>query len=106
MAIKTLEEDLKKVITGNVFKVSEPFIKLQESAIELAQEERQVLKIKMQDHGLKVVRSGRRGDFTVYTFILANQEENRSYYNPAIRKKVKGIIEELFDSVEYKKVGT
>ncbi|GAB2560847.1 hypothetical protein [Gracilibacillus alcaliphilus] len=102
MVIKVLEYDLKQIHKSHIFRINEPFINLLESSIQMAKEERQVLKIKMLDHKLKVVRSGQRGDFTVYTFILGNQEEQRSYYNPAIRKKVRGIIEELFESVEYK----
>lgn len=102
MTIKTLQGDLKKVLNGNIFKVPEPFIKMLESAIEIATEERQLLTIKMRDHELKVVRSGLRRDFTAYTFHSGHREENRSFYNPAIRKKVKGIMEELFEVVDLK----
>ncbi|GAB2561241.1 hypothetical protein [Gracilibacillus alcaliphilus] len=102
LAIKTLQGDLMKIHNEQVFRISDPYIRLLESAIEMAKEERQVLKITMRDHGLKVERSGQRRDFTVYTYFVNNKEEKRSYYNPAIRKKVLTIIEDLFESVDLK----
>ncbi|GAB2551662.1 hypothetical protein [Gracilibacillus alcaliphilus] len=102
MAIKTLQGDLTKIRNNHIFRINDPYIRLLESAIEMAKEERQFLIVTMRDHGLKVERSGQRRDFTVYTYFVNNKEEKRSYYNPAIRRKVLTIIEDLFQSMDSK----
>ena len=57
--------------------------------------ERQQLRKYMFDQKLKVVPLERNDTFTAYLFICRNKEEQRNYFNPAIRKKVEHILEEL-----------
>lgn len=98
MAIIVLEQDMKHVHTGE-FKIKEPYLDLLRQMIIEAKSERKQLRKKMHDQDLKVVRLHKDKLFTSFLFICQNREEERNYFNPAIRNKVKQIIYELLTKI-------
>ncbi|SFL38482.1 hypothetical protein SAMN04487943_101283 [Gracilibacillus orientalis] len=102
MAIEVIQKDLNTVRTNNIFKISEPYIHFLEAVEMKAIEERRELKQQMHKNRLSVLLTDKSDQFTEYTYYAKRKEEKRNYFNPAIRKKVLLIIEELFESVKMK----
>ncbi|WP_018934540.1 hypothetical protein [Gracilibacillus lacisalsi] len=100
MAIEVIQKDLDTLRSNTIFKINEPYIKLLESIEKKAIEERRELKQQMHMKHLKVLQTGKDDLFTEYTFYAKRKEEKRNYFNPAIRKKVLLILEELLEGVE------
>lgn len=91
MAIRVLEQDLTYIKNGS-FKIKEPYVELVEAMISSALEERRNLRKKMFDRDLRVTRLRQDDLFTTYLFICERKEEERTYFNPVIRKNVKEIM--------------
>lgn len=94
MAIVVIEQDIEYVQTGH-FKIKEPYLDLLQKMIFEAKNERRQLRKMMYDRELKVIQLRKNDLFTSFLFICRNQEEERNYFNPAIRNKVKKIIRDL-----------
>ena len=95
MAITVIQRDLAIIERGAGLKIKEPYLVLLKKMENEAMLERQQLRKYMFDQKLKVVPLERNDTFTAYLFICRNREEQRNYFNPAIRKKVEHILEEL-----------
>ena len=95
MAITVIQRDLAIIERGAGLKIKEPYLVLLKKMENEAMLERQQLRKYMFDQKLKVVPLERNDTFTAYLFICRNKEEQRNYFNPAIRKKVEHILEEL-----------
>ena len=95
MAITVIQRDLAIIEQGAGLKIKEPYLVLLKKMETEAMLERQQLRKYMYDQKLKVVPLERNDTFTTYLFICRNREEQRNYFNPAIRKKVEHILEEL-----------
>lgn len=95
MAITVIQRDLAIIERGIGLKIKEPYLVLLKKMENEAMLERQQLRKYMFDQKLKVVPLERNDTFTAYLFICRNKEEQRNYFNPAIRKKVEHILEEL-----------
>ena len=95
MAITVIQRDLAIIERGVGLKIKEPYLVLLKKMENEAMLERQQLRKYMFDQKLKVVPLERNDTFTAYLFICRNKEEQRNYFNPAIRKKVEHILEEL-----------
>ena len=95
MAITVIQRDLAIIERGAGLKIKEPYLVLLKKMENEAMLERQQLRKYMYDQKLKVVPLERNDTFTAYLFICRNKEEQRNYFNPAIRKKVEHILEEL-----------
>lgn len=95
MAITVIQRDLAIIERGAGLKIKEPYLVLLKKMENEAMLERQQLRKYMFDQKLKVVPLERNDTFTAYLFICQNKEEQRNYFNPAIRKKVEHILEEL-----------
>ncbi|WP_163579988.1 hypothetical protein [Gracilibacillus saliphilus] len=102
MAIEVIQKDLDTLRSNTIFKINKPYIKLLESIEKKAIEERRELKQQMNMKHLNVLQTGKDDMFTEYIFYSKRKEEKRHYFNPAIRKKVLVIIEELFESIKLK----
>ncbi|MGN8647872.1 hypothetical protein ACTNEO_04955 [Gracilibacillus sp. HCP3S3_G5_1] len=98
MAIEVIQKDKDTLQNNSIFKINEPYLKLLESIEKKAIEERRELKQEMHIKNLKVLQTNRDNQFTEYTFYSKRKEEKRNYFNPAIRKKVLVILEELMES--------
>jgi|SRR5699024_2633803 len=98
MAITVLEQDLSYIKQGS-FKIKEPYIHLIERMIFTAFENRKKLRKDMYDRDLTVSRTRKDDLFTTYLFICKRREEERTYFNPVIRKNVKEIILDLLENV-------
>ena len=98
MAIKNLELDLQHVNNGP-FKIKEPYVELIEGMIIKARKEMRQLKKVMYDRKIQVLFMHRQGDFTTYKFIMNGKEQEVTYLNQVIKKKVEGIIKELHNSI-------
>ena len=94
MAITVLEQDMKHVQDGR-FKIKEPYLELLEQMLAAAKTERKQLRKSMQDQKIRISPLNRNESFTSYLFIAGRREEQRNYFNPAIRKHVEAIIREL-----------
>jgi len=94
MAITVLEQDMKHVQDGP-FKIKEPYLELLEQMLAAAKTERKQLRKSMQDQKIRISPLNRNESFTSYLFIAGRREEQRNYFNPAIRKHVEAIIREL-----------
>ncbi|GAA4067707.1 hypothetical protein [Amphibacillus indicireducens] len=95
MAITVIQRDLAIIERGAGLKIKEPYLVLLKKMENEAMLERQQLRKYMYDQKLKVIPLERNDTFTAYLFICRNREEQRNYFNPAIRKKVEHILEEL-----------
>lgn len=95
MAITVIQRDLAIIERGAGLKIKEPYLVLLKKMENEAMLERQQLRKYMFDQKLKVVPLEKNDTFTAYLFICRNKEEQRNYFNPAIRKKVEHILEEL-----------
>lgn len=95
MALVVIQQDLEKIRKFTPFKINEFYIRLLEQMERLAVDERRQLRKEMKKERLQVVLSEKNEAFTSYSFICKGKEEKRNYFNPAIRKKVEVIIEEL-----------
>ncbi|MGN8644641.1 hypothetical protein ACTNEO_00975 [Gracilibacillus sp. HCP3S3_G5_1] len=95
MALTVIKHDLQKMNQLSPFKINEPYIALLEKMEKNATEERRKLRKQMQQEKIKVVAAEKNDSFTSYLFLCKGKEEKRNYFNPAIRKKVEVILEEL-----------
>jgi len=60
-----------------------------------AKNERRDLRKAMANQKIQVVSLDQNDTFSSYLFVCQRREEQRNYFNPAIRKKVEAIIREL-----------
>ncbi len=95
MSLTVIKHDLQKMQQLSPFKINEPYIALLEKMEKNATEERRQLRKQMQQEKIKVVAAEKNDSFTSYLFLCKGKEEKRNYFNPAIRKKVELIFEEL-----------
>lgn len=95
MALLVIQQDLEKIRKFSPFKINEFYLRLLEQMEKLAMDERRHLRKEMNKEKLQVVLDEKNEAFTAYLFICKGKEEKRNYFNPAIRKKVEIIIEEL-----------
>lgn len=94
MAIVVFEQDIKHVQNG-AFKIKDPYLDLLDHMISEATNERRHLRKIMKDQKIQVVSLGKNDTFSSYLFVCQGREEKRNYFNPAIRNKVKSIIQEF-----------
>lgn len=94
MAITVIKKDLTEVQNGS-FKIKEPYLILLEKMLYLAAVERKELRINMRKQSIKVYLLNKNESFSTYLFTAGNREEKRFYFNPAIRKQVVPILNEL-----------
>lgn len=94
MAIVVIQQDIQHVQQG-AFKIKEPYIALLEKMISEALDERRQLRQTMHKNNIKVVTLNKNDSFSSFLFLCQNREEKRNYFNPAIRKKVESIVQEL-----------
>ncbi|SFL38394.1 hypothetical protein SAMN04487943_101279 [Gracilibacillus orientalis] len=95
MSLTVIKHDLQKMQQLSPFKINEPYIALLEKMEKNATEERRQLRKQMHQEKIKVVAAEKNDSFTSYLFLCKGKEEKRNYFNPAIRKKVELIFEEL-----------
>ncbi|WP_369405067.1 hypothetical protein [Piscibacillus salipiscarius] len=94
MAIVVLEKDITHIENG-AFKIKEPYLKLLRHMEQIAKNERRRLREKMRKGKMDVVYIQKNDTFSTYLFIVRGYEEERRYFNPAVRKKVENIYQEL-----------
>ncbi|MFD1361011.1 hypothetical protein [Lentibacillus salinarum] len=94
MAMVVIQQDLQHIRQGT-FKIKEPYINLLEKMDTEAASERRELRKMMKDKKIQVVTLNKNDSFSSYLFLCRGREEKRNYFNPAIRKKVETIIDEL-----------
>ncbi|ALX48681.1 hypothetical protein [Lentibacillus amyloliquefaciens] len=94
MAIVVIQQDLQTIEQGR-FKIKEPYTKLLEKMHSDAVNERKELRKTMRDKKIQVMALNKNDSFSSYLFLCRGREEKRNYFNPAIRKKVEAIIQEL-----------
>ncbi|GEL78364.1 hypothetical protein [Tenuibacillus multivorans] len=94
MTIIVLEKDLEQIENG-AFKIKEPYLNLLHDMKNLAKNERKNLRRKMREGKIDVVFVQKNDTFSTYLFIARGYEEERRYFNPAVRKKVEHLYHEL-----------
>jgi hypothetical protein len=94
MAIVVVQQDIQNIQKGS-FKIKEPYIQLLEKMNTNALAERRQLRIKMENKKLRVMLINKNDSFSSYLFYCKGKEEKRNYFNPAIRKKVEEIVQEI-----------
>ncbi|WP_164669546.1 hypothetical protein [Virgibacillus doumboii] len=94
MAMVVIQQDIQHIQKG-AFKIKEPYTELLEKMYSEATHERRKLRKMMEDEKLKVVTLNSNDSFSSYLFLCKGREEQRNYFNPAIRKKVETILHEL-----------
>ncbi|WP_027963889.1 hypothetical protein [Halalkalibacillus halophilus] len=106
MAIVVLEKDIQQIESGP-FKIKEPYLELLRRMIHQARTERRHLRKRMDNQKMDVVFTQKNETFSTYIFIARGYEEERRYFNPAIRKKVEHILTELmFHTIDQKEQAT
>ncbi|SHG74183.1 hypothetical protein [Ornithinibacillus halophilus] len=98
MALIVIKQDMEQIKNG-AFKIKEPYIKLLENMNSEALLERRRLRKEMEDKAIQVVLLNKNDSFSSYLFTCKGREEQRNYFNPAIRKKVEAIVRELMHKV-------
>lgn len=94
MAMIVIDQDMKHLKNGP-FKIKEPYQKLLKNMRFIAGDERKQLRKIMMQKNMQVVRLDNNDSFSTYLFICNGLEEKRNFFNPAIRKKVEAILQEL-----------
>ncbi|RPF52048.1 hypothetical protein [Aquisalibacillus elongatus] len=94
MAIIVLEKDLEQIENG-AFKIKEPYMNLLRHMEQLAKNERKNLRGQMRKGNIDVVFIQKNDTFSTYLFMARGYEEERRYFNPAVRKKVEQLYREL-----------
>ncbi len=94
MAMVVIQQDIQHIQKGS-FKIKEPYMELLEKMAFEATNERKKLRQDMQKRNLKVVTLHKNDSFSSFLFLCQGREEKRNYFNPAIRKKVEAIVQEL-----------
>lgn len=98
MAIVVIQQDIQHIQKG-AFKIKEPYIQLLEKMNANALSERRQLRTEMENKKLRVMLINKNDSFSSYLFLCRGKEEKRNYFNPAIRKKVEEIVQEIMLSV-------
>lgn len=94
MAIVVIQQDIQHIQKG-AFKIKEPYIQLLEKMNANALDERRQLRRKMDAKKLQVMLINKNDSFSSYLFLCRGKEEKRNYFNPAIRKKVEEIVQDI-----------
>lgn len=94
MAIVVMEQDMHHFQQG-IFKIKEPYIKLLGQMLVEAKQQRKQLRQTMNNGNMHVSILNQNDSFSSYLFRSKGLEEKRNYFNPAIRKKVEGIMQDL-----------
>lgn len=94
MAMVVIQQDIQYIQKG-AFKIKEPYIELLEKMATEAANERKSLRQEMKKGNIQVVALHKNDTFSSYLFLSQGREEKRNYFNPAIRKKVEAIVQEL-----------
>jgi len=94
MTIVVIQQDIQNIQKG-AFKIKEPYIQLLEKMNANALAERRQLRTKMENKKLRVMLINKNDSFSSYLFYCKGKEEKRNYFNPAIRKKVEEIVQEI-----------
>lgn len=97
MAIIVLEQDVQHIQNGK-FKIKEFYLDMLERMISEALNERKLLRRKMKRRNIQAVMIEKNELFSSFLFLSQGREEKRNYFNPAIKKKVKIIIQGLLIS--------
>ncbi|GAA0448141.1 MAG: hypothetical protein ACQEWU_09595 [Bacillota bacterium] len=96
MAMVVIQQDMQHFQKG-AFKITEHYMGLLKRMEAEAVNERRVLRSTMLHKQIKVVTLEKNDSFSSYLFLCRGREEKRNYFNPAIRKKVLTILEELME---------
>ncbi|MET3683418.1 hypothetical protein ABID56_001513 [Alkalibacillus flavidus] len=94
MTIVVLEQDIRSIENGP-YKIKEPYLELLRRMIHQARTERRELRKTMDQKKIDVVFIEKNDTFSTYLFLARGYEEQRRYFNPAVRKKVENILNEL-----------
>ncbi|MFD2042731.1 hypothetical protein ACFSTA_00245 [Ornithinibacillus salinisoli] len=94
MTLVVIKQDIDRIQRGN-FKIKESYVELLEKMASEAINERRQLRKAMTAKNLQVTLLNKNDSFSSYLFLCQGREEKRNYFNPAIRKKVKAIFDEL-----------
>lgn len=94
MAIVVMEQDMHHFQQG-IFKIKEPYMKLLGQMLVEAKQQRKQLRQTMNNGNMHVSILNQNDSFSSYLFRSKGLEEKRNYFNPAIRKKVEGIMQDL-----------
>ncbi|WP_060680543.1 hypothetical protein [Virgibacillus halodenitrificans] len=94
MALVVIQQDIQLFKKGP-FKIKELYLHPLEKMETAGIKERKELKKIMQKKQLKVFTLTKNDSFSSFLFVCRGKEEKRNYFNPAIRKKVEVILQEL-----------
>ncbi|KAA6453416.1 hypothetical protein VSK91_18190 [Bacillus swezeyi] len=92
MTISILNKDLGNIQQGS-FKLKDPYLRLIEQALKLAQRDLYNVKNDLRRRKVKVHEVSRDEAFTMYSFIYEGYEEKHNYFNPRIRNQVAALLE-------------
>lgn len=94
MALVVIQKDIQLFKKGP-FKIKELYLKPLEKMETAGMSERKELRKIMQKKQLKVFTLTKNDSFSSFLFVCRGKEEKRNYFNPAIRKKVEEIVQEI-----------
>lgn len=106
MTIVVIEQDIRFIEQGP-FKIKTPYLDLLMKMNSIALNERKELQKIMKSKNIQVIKHNQNKTFSSFLFLCQGREEIRNYFNPAIRKKVEKIIQELIrKSVDHVEVNS
>lgn len=92
MVLTILAKDRQIIEKGN-FKLSAPYLKLIDRAIEAVQKEMKETSDYLRSNKMKLVRGTMDDTFTSYTFLFSGREESRRYLNVRLKNRTEELIE-------------
>ena len=92
MTISILNRDIA-IVQQSPFKLKDPYLRLIEQALKLAQRDLHDVKNDLRRRKVKIHEVSRDEAFTMYCFIYEGYEEEHNYFNPRIRNQVAALLE-------------
>ncbi len=94
MAIVVMEQDMKHIEAGG-FKIKEPYLGLLAEMNDHAENERRQLRTRLKKQNFRIIPIDKDDASSSFLFCCGTKEAKRNYFNPAIRKRVEAIIQEM-----------
>lgn len=100
MAIVVIQQDLQHIDHGD-FKIKKPYMQLLHKMNTIALQERKQLRQQMYQKKLQIVHGEKTRFFSTFIFIAQQKQEEKNYFNPAIRNHVEIVLQELMQKASH-----
>ncbi|KAA0965886.1 hypothetical protein FQ087_06370 [Sporosarcina sp. ANT_H38] len=95
MIVSVLERD-REAIEISSFKLKGPYINIVERALKSVRADLKETNTYARSKNMKLIKNGKNGTFTEYTFIHSGYEDKRRYLNVRLRNRTEELINVYF----------